>query len=121
MNILDVSDAFNGLEQPFQFIIQTNHISQGINVPTKQIYNLFGVVQPLDLRKLKITPTEQVAYGTHMVHIRQNLLQKQNIVLTNTVSIIYILIWNNLNFKTVGKWLYNDYGYAETDLIQMAK
>ena len=48
-------------------------------------------------------------------------MKKNNIILTNTASVTYYLIYNNLTFKTVGNWLYNDYGYAETDLVQTAK
>ena len=117
MNILDISDAFNGLEQPIQLIQQNNSINESINVPTKIIYNVFGVLQPLDLRKLRITPAEQAEFGTHMFHIRQSLLQRNNITLTLLNSQNFLIVYNGTFYRAVGKWLYNDYGYAQVDAI----
>jgi hypothetical protein len=119
MNILDISPAFNGLEQPFQLLIVTNTINQGIPVPSKVSYNLFGVIQPLNERKLKITPIEEREFGTHMIHIRQTLLKQNNIILN--VATNYFAIKQNYTYKVIGKWIYNDYGYAQADAIQTVK
>jgi len=121
MIVIDVSLAFDGLEQPLRLIVQSNTVVQGINIPTGKTYNLIGIVQPLDLRNLKIVPTEQIEYSTQMVHIRRSILQQNNITLTLLNSLTFQIIFNNASYKTKGKWLYNDYGYAQVDAIQTAK
>ncbi len=122
MMILNIERALNGLEQPFILLKIINNITQGISIPTTTTYNLYGVIQPLDLRKLGITPIEQKAFGTHMVHIRQSLLEQNQIIFTEnqSTSLTYMIVKNKASYKVVGKWLYNDYGYVEVNAIQVS-
>lgn len=121
MNILDISGAFNGLEQPMILQIISNQVLEGINNEVYTNYSVVGVVQPLDLRRMRITPAEQREWGSHMIHLRESLLRQYGIQLVTQQSLRYKVIVRNYVYEVVGKWMYNDYGYAEVDANQTAK